>query len=73
MFDYALQELGDDYFEIIKYLYTDGGMNNERKEDAKISYLHLLALSRRSISVSRVLEDLIKRGEFVNATEGKGR
>ncbi|XP_057295239.1 ankyrin repeat domain-containing protein 36B-like isoform X2 [Hydractinia symbiolongicarpus] len=71
-FEYALQELGDNSIQMIKYLYNDCGMKDLRKERGKMTFVHLACLARRNIPVTKTLDMLLAR-ENINATEGMGR
>lgn len=72
-FEYALQEYGDEAFDILKYLYHEGGINSERKYEGQLTFLHLACLVRRRVSTVQIMSEMIASGEVVNATEGLGR
>ncbi|XP_057316761.1 receptor-interacting serine/threonine-protein kinase 4-like [Hydractinia symbiolongicarpus] len=71
-FEYALQELGDNKVDMIKYLYDKGGMRAERKEKGKMSFIHVLTLAKKGVPISKTMKELLNT-ENVNATEGNGR
>lgn len=71
-FEYALQELGDNEVDMIKYLYDKGGMRTERKEKGKMSFIHVLTLAKKRVPISNTMKELLNT-ENVNATEGNGR
>ena len=72
-FEFALQERGDIALEIIKFLYFDGKMFRERKEEGILSHLHQVCLARKDGSVVKATKELLESGADINATEGTGR
>ena len=72
-FEFALQERGDIAFEIIKYLYLDGKVFKERKEEGILSHLHQACLARKDVTVLNVTKELLQFGAYINATEGTGK
>ena len=65
-FEFALQERGDIAFEIIKYLYLDGKMFMERKEEGILSHLDQVCLARKGVPVVNVTKELLESGAYIN-------
>ena len=71
--EYAIQEYGDENFEIIKYLIKKMSYIKEKGDERMMSYLHQACLVHKNVKVERVIDLLVANGFDVNAVEGNGR
>ena len=71
-FEYAIQEIGDECFNMIHYLYNQTELKDEVAEENKLSYLHKICLGK-NVRVAKIIKMLIENGVPLNGVEGKGR
>ena len=69
---YALQEIGDGCFNMVMRLF-DATATEETTYSGEISYLHMLTMSRKSVSVRRLAKKILEKGANVNTAEGNGK
>ena len=59
-FEYAIQEIGDECFGMVHYLYNQTELKHEVAEEHKLSYLHKICLGK-NVRVAKIVKMLIKK------------
>lgn len=72
-FEFAIQQKGDDALLIIKYLYSEGLMYKEKKNNGCMTHMHQICIAKRSLPILETARALLENGAYINATEGSGQ